>query len=386
MIYQCCDDRRREIVHAAEKLGFNGIDFIDVVDGTNGKTLKVYFVNPLQANALGKANILIDGGVSICDVAATSVQIDGRELIIHLNKHGDTSRYTLRLNSAGARLRLDPRLSEVSFTFTLPHLDNKAEARSVPPGYPEPEIDYLAKDYTSFRQLMLDRLATLLPEWSEPDAADIGVMLVEILAYVADHLSYQQDVLATEAYLNTARNRVSIRRHARLLDYFISEGCNARVWAQVRVTSDDSRPGVKLPKKTQLLTGVGSGPFVSSNELKDLISRGQAEVFETLHSQELFAEHNSMSFYTWGAQECCLPTGATSATLKGRLEHLKVGDVLIFQEMCDPHTGNTYDADPHCRHAVRLIFVDHEQNDPLGRLGRLGQLGQWPDTSTISSP
>jgi hypothetical protein len=29
----------------------------------------------------------------------------------------------------------------------------------------------------------------------------------------------------------------------------------------------------------------------------------------------LYKAHNTMCFYTWGDQECCLPRGATSATL-----------------------------------------------------------------------
>ena len=40
--------------------------------------------------------------------------------------------------------------------------------------------------------------------------------------------------MATEAYLGTARRRVSVRRHARLVDYFMHDGCNARTWVQVR--------------------------------------------------------------------------------------------------------------------------------------------------------
>ena len=31
----------------------------------------------------------------------------------------------------------------------------------------------------------------------------------------------------------------------------------------------------------------------------------------------LFPEHNLMNFYTWGDTNCCLPTGATEATLLG---------------------------------------------------------------------
>ena len=75
---------------------------------------------------------------------------------------------------------------------------------------------------------MLDRLAVLVPGWTETHAADLGIAMVETLAYAADHLSYQQDAVSTEAYLGTARSRISLRRHARLVDYTVGEGCNAR--------------------------------------------------------------------------------------------------------------------------------------------------------------
>src|ERR1700676_5273684 len=115
MQYRCCDDRRRELVRAAEKLDFNGIDYVDVVDGT---TLHIYFVNPLKSGVLGKANFSIEGETHVPIV--TEVQIDERLVQVRLNKRGDTSRYTLRVHSGGssgssgssgsggARLRLDP--------------------------------------------------------------------------------------------------------------------------------------------------------------------------------------------------------------------------------------------------------------------------------------
>src|SRR5690606_8912435 len=112
-----------------------------------------------------------------------------------------------------------------------------------------PDIDYLAKDYASFRQMMLDHLARLIPDWQRRTAAGLGVTLVEVLAYVGDYLSYRQDAIATEAYLGTARRRVSLRRHTRLLDYAMHDGCNARAWVQVRVA-----PGVT---SVQLAAGGG---------------------------------------------------------------------------------------------------------------------------------
>ena len=40
----------------------------------------------------------------------------------------------------------------------------------------------------------------------------------------------------------TARNRVSVRRHARLVGYRLHEGCNARAWVCLNVTSPVSLP------------------------------------------------------------------------------------------------------------------------------------------------
>lgn len=101
-----------------------------------------------------------------------------------------------------------------------------------------PAIDYLSKDFASFRQVMLDRLSATLPQWEERHLPDLGMTLVDLLAYVGDYLSYYQDAVATEAYLGTARQRISVRRHARLLDYVLHEGCNARTWVHVEVQGE----------------------------------------------------------------------------------------------------------------------------------------------------
>ena len=185
---------------------------------------------------------------------------------------------------------------------------------------PEPEINYLAKDYASLRRLLLDRLAVLMPDWTERHPADLGVTLIELLAYVGDYLSYQQDAIATEAYLGTARRRVSVRRHARLVDYVMHDGCNARAWVQVQVDGDN----VSLPQGTPLLTRIAGQPdaIVPESSAHDAALASRPEVFETMHAVTLFAAHNALPFYTWGARECCLPTGATRATLGGHFPDL----------------------------------------------------------------
>ena len=69
-----------------------------------------------------------------------------------------------------------------------------------PPAEPDaPPIDYLAKDFLSFRQALLDFSALRYPDWQERSEADFGVMFLEALSALADDLSYTQDRIAAEA-------------------------------------------------------------------------------------------------------------------------------------------------------------------------------------------
>jgi hypothetical protein len=227
-----------------------------------------------------------------------------------------------------------------------------------------PAIDYLARDYQALRRLLLDRMSLAMPGWSERNPADLGVVLVELLAHVADQLSYRQDAVATEAYLATARRRISVRRHARLVDYRMHDGCNARAWVQVRLGEAAAGP-VALPRGTRFLTSLPDTPGriePGSRAYRDALGAG-AEVFESMHDATLHPAHWRMAFHTWGERRCCLPRGAVRATLKGRFETLEPGMVLVFQELRSPRTGEPGDADPGHRHAVRLTEVVNR--DPL---------------------
>jgi hypothetical protein len=378
-LYFCCDERRRDAVRGS---ALNGIDYLEVVDhdapsdADRQRFLRVHFVNDIVANSLATANVAISGGERIRPIVILGATIgtgdDADVLTVEVEEPGDFSIYTLSLvrgpSDPNPPNEMDPRLAAVDFSFKVecPSEFDCAPKHICPPeARAQPEINYLAKDYASFRQLILDRMALLLPDWRERNAADLGITLVELLAYVGDQLSYQQDAVATEAYLNSARKRVSLWRHARLVDYFVHNGTNARVWVQL--TSDADL--VNVPEKTQIFsrlerTDVRIPP---ASTAFDNALRQHPVVFETVHEVTLFAAHNAMPFYTWSDRECCLPKGATFATLAGHFPDLAADAVLIFEEQSGPLTGEEEDADRTRRCAVRLTSVQtfNAASEPL---------------------
>ena len=351
--YECCDSLRRTAVAGHPSL--NAIAFLEVATGDQTE-LTLHFVNPLtpqQRAGLSTDTIEIRGGERIRDIRVDVVSAAGDEAVLRATPAGDFSRYELALVRSASDSRppagFDPVLSSVEFSFKVDcesDFDCREAAVCAVEPAEDPEIDYLAKDYASFRRLILDRMALLMPDWRERSPADLGITLVELLAYVGDHLSYRQDAVATEGYLRTARRRPSLRRHALLVDYALHEGRNARAWLQVAVSADavlDAEAllfGTRDELRPVWFEPVGDGPV------------------------RLFADLNELVFHTWGDDRCRLPRGATRATLRGHHPALAPGAVLVLEERKGTRTGAAQDADARHRHAVRLTRVASEI-DPL---------------------
>ncbi|TQN42903.1 putative phage baseplate assembly protein [Blastococcus colisei] len=494
----CGGDRRRPLLRASERT--NGIDYVEVERVDDKLDLHLFLLRSLPQGddgpLFGAENVLVtrdDGGDPLVvaeDPRWLPAPDPARDdaAVVTVDDPGDRGRYTLRLVDTPDRPLedIDPRYRTATFSLaagTPIDVDCLPAPMCPSTELPTPELSYLAKDYASFRQLLLDRLATTLPGWQERHAADLYLTLVEVLAYEADRLSYAQDAVGTEAYLDTARLRTSVRRHARLVDYAMHEGCNARAWVHLTVEGDPgvaadalsfvTRPAgidvrsaslpshllARAPRRTYEVfepvlpegpAGVTAQDVVEPRALVDRIRHGDDPVLDhvrtTLSDDErrlfdrgdpgdedlpallgavaarlagllqdpalvhrapgavaravrrhgtvnalsgarlarhnraelarLFPEeladptalrfheaHNEIRFHTWGLTECCLPAGATSATLRdgedgGRvLRHLRPGDVLVLEEVLGPRSGSRADADPSHRHPVRLTAV-----------------------------
>lgn len=389
--YRCRNEQRRDKVaevrldmgDPTSKYRLNGLDYLEV-DPDNPQKLTLHFINKLSDvngyTPLTKDCFIISGGVRIINIDVIDpVVVLPKTVHLTVDQAGDFSTYTLRIvdgeDTDKPPVWMDPILSEIEFSFKINYpcdFDCRPQESTPALQIAEPAIDYMARDYDSFRRLMLDRMGFLLPAWQERNPADMGVALVELLAYVGDRLSYKQDAVATEAYLGTARNRISLIRHARLLDYPVSDGANARVWVQVQVKNGGD--GIKITGPDEAANRPGSALITKMDSLSPALTFTEAKLemavangarfFEAMHTLALYEAHNEITFYTWGNEGCRLPEGSTQAYLQDNIDGqrlvLRPGDVLIFEEKRSPATGLEADADPARRHAVRLTYVNPE--------------------------
>jgi Baseplate J-like protein len=409
------DERRSDLLEHAT---LNAIDYVEVDPGDHRK-LKVFFAKPLPpADSTNAADvhdaygitthlrrIRIDGGTRIVGIRPVSASRNAEGYLdLTVNRAGDFSPYVLTIDVA----QLEPHGRSLPFSFMAAcpvDIDCPAGPECPLPVVEEPAFDYLAKDYASFRRLLLDLLPQLNPRFVERNPSDVGIALIELLAYLGDQLSYFQDAVGNEAYLSTLRRRISARRHAKLVDYRMHDGRNAWTWAQFAVDGPCTLPAP--PWTTKIVTRLRANParmpaasapglfldpgVVTVQAIERDPSFAGAAIFETAHGAELDPAHNEIRLHAWGNEDCCLPTGTTDAYLysvrAGQAvvrPRMKAGDFLLLEEVLGPATGLRADADPSHRQVVRIEAVE-AVDDPLyaDRLDADGDLRRWTVGNTL---
>jgi hypothetical protein len=245
-----------------------GIDFVQVVDPADETVLRVYFLidpdklsDPIVNTADLPVNVSTDtvtiisisGGERLAQVPAVratykQVPLNGETrtvLEVQTAEPGDFSIYRLTVTDEPERpvnqrkQRFDRFFNGVEFSFKQgcpTDLDCKPPPPQCPPEqFVDFPIDYLARDFVSIRNALLDFASHRYPDWIEKIEADAGVMLAEIMAALGDEFSYIQDRYAREAYLESASQRRSLRHHTRLVDYPIHDGLAAGTFLDLRV-------------------------------------------------------------------------------------------------------------------------------------------------------
>jgi hypothetical protein len=296
------------------------------------------------------------GQVQVISIAPTSSPTVLKLIVTPI---GDYSTYTLSIHYQ----TIDPLFSEIPFKFRPGcfSTDCAPEWTPAPAPLEEPAIDYLAKDYDSFRHTLIVAMMQRVPGWQPTSEADLDQVLLELFSVAADELSDYQDRVMNEAYLTMARKRVSLARHARLMDYHIHQGNQASTWLAVQLTVET----LKIPKPHP---DPAQKPFPlviwAGNENGNAAS---AIAFASRTKRQFHRLLNQMSLYTWNDVILALAAGSTSADLKLAIPGQSAANTvrnlitdgsvthLLIQEWLNPATGQMSGRNPMKRQLLKLL-------------------------------
>lgn len=84
-------------------------------------------------------------------------------------------------------------------------------------------VNMSTRDYEGFRTDMIEMLKKKIPEYSDFSSSDMGIVMIELMAHGLDVLSYYNEKVANELFLETASERESVARLTRMLGYTLQE-------------------------------------------------------------------------------------------------------------------------------------------------------------------
>ncbi|VAW72144.1 hypothetical protein MNBD_GAMMA10-1154, partial [hydrothermal vent metagenome] len=196
---------------------------------------------------------------------------------------------------------------------------------------------------------MMNAMAQRVPGWQATSEADLDQVIIDLIAADADELSDLQDRTLNEAWFIRARKRVSLARHARLMDYHIHQGNQAGTFLAVIVQVD-----------TILPAGFAAWTGAQWNY-------ADAQLFVSTQTRQCSSVLNQLNLYTWGGVISALEAGSYTAdvvpetgTLTELRDRLRDNDIthLLIEEKLNPATATVNGRDKTARQRVQLISGD----------------------------
>jgi len=138
-------------------------------------------------------------------------------------------------------------------------------------------IAYTNKDYESLRRELLARVPQLTDRWTDFNASDLGVVLLELFCAIGDMLAYYLDAQAAEAFLPTARQRQNVINLCKLISYRLDTPVAATTTLRFALAAPLDED-LTIPAGTACRARLEDGDVEFETALDAVIPRGRTEV------------------------------------------------------------------------------------------------------------
>jgi uncharacterized phage protein gp47/JayE len=134
---------------------------------------------------------------------------------------------------------------------------------------PAAPIDYTNVGYAALRESMLALARDALPEWTDFSEGDLGVLLVELVAYAADLTLYYQTRIANNLLPATADEPEALVQLLRFIGYELQPPAPATVGLMLAFEATQATP-VTVPAGTQFTAANPAGQQVTFETQRDV--------------------------------------------------------------------------------------------------------------------
>jgi hypothetical protein len=140
-------------------------------------------------------------------------------------------------------------------------------------------FDYASRDYSTIKSDLLARASRVAPEWTDRDASDFGMVLVDLWAQMGDVLHYYVDRAAGESFLPTATQRESVLAFANLFDYDPASRTSAAATVTLR---NNGSTAITLPKYTRFIARYDNVTYQAYAPEEEVLSPNSSTVIGVL--------------------------------------------------------------------------------------------------------
>ena len=138
-------------------------------------------------------------------------------------------------------------------------------ARGVP-------VDYTTLGYEALRSAMLDIAERTLPEWTDRSENDLGVLLIELMAYASDVTMYYQTRIAQQLFPGSADDPAALVPLLRLLGYELRPPAVATADLSIAIGATTTLP-LTVPAGTGFVAELPSGDQVRFETVRTYLIR-----------------------------------------------------------------------------------------------------------------
>ena len=215
-------------------------------------------------------------------------------------------------------------------------------------------IAYTNKDYDSLRRELLARVPQLTDRWTDFNASDLGVVLLELFCGIGDMLAYYLDAQAAEAFLPTARQRQNVINLCKLISYRL----DAPVAATTSLRFSLAAPldaDLVIPEGTACRARLDDGDVEFETAADAIIPSGRLSVDVGARQ----GRRKSETFTSTGEPRQTIQLAGTAiavGTIRVRIQDQEWTEVLHFQE--SEAESLHFQTDTDARDKTRIVFGD----------------------------